>query len=196
MRKLIVCNLMSLDGYAAGPGGNVMVLPLDGSFSAYNVERLRSADTLLLGRTTFEGFLGYWPAVVDDEQQPPVEREISAINNRIEKVVVSDRLTADDTEPWRGSTRIVRRADAHGQIAELKRGDGGDIVMFGSMTLWNDLLAQGLVDELHLMVGNAALGEGVPAFSAATTATLSLAGVRQLEDSEHVLMTYVVSPAE
>lgn len=196
MRKLIVCNLMSLDGYAAGPGGNVMVLPLDESFSAYNVERLRSADTLLLGRTTFEGFLGYWPAVVDDEQQPPVEREISAINNRIEKVVVSDRLTADDTEPWRGSTRIVRRADAHGQIAELKRGDGGDILMFGSMTLWNDLLAQGLVDELHLMVGNAALGEGVPAFSAATTATLSLAGVRQLEDSEHVLMTYVVSPAE
>jgi hypothetical protein len=46
MRKLIVCNIMSLDGYCAGPGGNVMVLPLDEAFDAYCAERLRAADTL------------------------------------------------------------------------------------------------------------------------------------------------------
>ena len=193
MRKVIVCNLMSLDGYVAGPGGNLMVLPLDESFSAYNVERLRSAETLLLGRNTFEGFVGYWPGVAEDEDQPEDEREISRINNEIEKVVVSDSLTEEATGVWRDTTRIVRRADAHEQIAELRRGDGGDILMFGSATLWNDLLANGLVDELHLMVGNAVLVDGVPAFTSPPAGSLSLAEVRQLEGSQNVLMRYAVS---
>jgi hypothetical protein len=52
MRKLIVANIMSLDGYFEGPGGNVMVLPMDGFFDEHNLERLRAADTLLLGATT------------------------------------------------------------------------------------------------------------------------------------------------
>ena len=193
MRKVIVCNLMSLDGYVAGPGGNLMVLPLDESFSAYNVERLRSAETLLLGRNTFEGFVGYWPGVAEDEDQPEDEREISRINNEIEKVVVSDSLTEEATGVWRDTTRIVPRADAHEQIAELRRGDGGDILTFGSATLWNDLLANGLVDELHLMVGNAVLVDGVPAFTSPPAGSLSLAEVRRLEGSQNVLMRYAVS---
>ena len=52
MRKLIVTNIVSLDGYYTGPDNNVMVLPMDGAFDLYNVERLRAADTLLLGRST------------------------------------------------------------------------------------------------------------------------------------------------
>lgn len=192
MSKLVVSNLMSLDGYISGPGGDVMVLPLDESFSAYNVERLRAADTMLVGRTTYSGFLSYWPAIADVQSQPAVEREISGINNRIDKVVVSDTLSPDDTGVWRETTRILRRAEAHEQIAELKRHGDGDILTFGSTTLWNDLLAAGLVDELHLMVGNAALGTGDPAFMAASPAALTLAEVRQLEGSNNVLLTYVV----
>lgn len=56
MRKLVVTMLISLDGYVALPGGDFMAMPLDESFSAYNLQRLRTADTLLLGRTTFVGF--------------------------------------------------------------------------------------------------------------------------------------------
>lgn len=61
MRKLIVSNIVSLDGYCAGPGGDVMALPMDDSFDTYNVERLQAADTLLLGRKTYELFKGFWP---------------------------------------------------------------------------------------------------------------------------------------
>jgi dihydrofolate reductase len=193
MRKLIVTNLMSLDGYIAGPGGNVMVLPLDESFSAYNVERMRQADTILLGRTTYEGFRGYWPDIADDESQPPVEREISSINNTIEKVVISDTLT--DTGPWADTTRIVSRSDAHDAVRELKAGDGGDILVFGSATMWNDLFAHGLVDELHLMVGNAPIGGGLPAFSAGSDVRLTLQEARQLEGSQNVLLRYAVPTA-
>jgi dihydrofolate reductase len=191
MRKLVVTILTSLDGYAAGPGGDVMALPLDESFSAYNVERLRVADTLLLGRVTFEGFRSYWPGVADDPDQPDIEREISRRNTAARKIVVSDSLTADEVAGW-GETQVVRRADAHRAVAELKQEDGADILTFGSMTLWNDLLAAGLVDELHLMVGNGVLGDGVPAFSARVPERLRLREVRRLEGSDNVLLVYAV----
>src|SRR5512145_431358 len=102
MRKLIVCNIMSLDGYYEGPGKNVMALfdyrfeayPADESFDAYNAERLRAADTLLLGRVSYELFKGYWPPVADDPNASPIARVISRLNNAIDKVVISDSLTS------------------------------------------------------------------------------------------------------
>jgi dihydrofolate reductase len=80
MRKLIVCNIVSLDGFFSGPGGNVMVMPFDNGFSDYNAERLRAADTLLLGRKSYEAFRSYWPAIAEDTTQPALEREISRLN--------------------------------------------------------------------------------------------------------------------
>src|SRR5881398_2610645 len=120
MPKLIVSNIMSLDGYYEGPGKDVMVLPMDEAFDAYNAERLRAADTLLLGRTTYDGFKGFWPSVADDPKARPIHREISRLDNAIDKVVVSDTLTSEQTKPWQ-NTRIISRASAHEQIAELKR---------------------------------------------------------------------------
>ncbi len=194
MRKVIVCNIMSLDGYYTGPGDNVMALPMDPSFDAYNAERLRAADTLLLGRNSYEGFKGFWPSVADDPnpQWTPTHREISRLDNAIDKVVVSDTLTPDKTAPWH-NTRIIRRAAAHEQIADLKRQPGKDILIFGSHTLWNDLLAHDLVDELHLMIGNVILGAGTPTFTGKSAGSLRLIDTRRRDDSDNVVVQYEVS---
>jgi len=196
MRKLIVCNIISVDGFYSGPNDDVMAMPFDVPFDDYNAERLRAADTLLLGRRSFEGFKGYWPSIADNTDARPVEREISRLDNAIDKVVVSDSLTDADLDPWT-NTRIVRRAAARDAIAELKRGPGREILMFGSHILWNDLLKAGLVDELHLMIGSAFLGDGVPVFDGPRTG-LRLLDARVLDGSQLVLARYApeaVAPA-
>jgi dihydrofolate reductase len=133
MRRLTVSNAMSLDGFFEGPDENVMALPLDEAFDACNAERLRAAETLLLGQKTYVGFKSFWPSVQDDPDATPTNREISRLDDAIDKVVTSDSLTTEQTGPWRKNTRIIGRSDAHKQIAELKRESGGDILVTGDV---------------------------------------------------------------
>src|SRR5215207_3165746 len=199
MAKLIVSNIVSVDGYYEGPSKNAMdpfgyrfeAYPADESFDAYNAARLRAADTLLLGRTSYEGFKSYWPPVAEDPDAAPIEREISQLNNAIDKVVVSDSLAADETERWH-NTRIISRAEAHEQIAELKGQPGKDILVFASRTLWNDLLANDLVDELHLMIGPVVLGAGTPVFDGQPAVSLRLIDTGTWDGSGNVLVRYEV----
>jgi dihydrofolate reductase len=205
MRKVMVANIMSLDGYFEGPDANVMVLPMDGFFDEHNLELLRAADTLLLGATTYQGLKGYWPSVAENPAVSPavtinpavadLHRETGRRNNEIQKVVVSDSLSVEDTAPWTETTTIVRRADARQAVTELKDRPGKDILTFGSRTLWNDLLAAGLVDELHIMVGAAVLGGGTPAFGAGPFPPLRLVSTRRRDGSDNVLLRYRVGAA-
>src|SRR3712207_2441132 len=192
MRKVVVSSIVSLDGYVAGPGGNVMALPMDAFFDEHNLERQRSADALLLGRTTYLGLKGYWPAIAEDPGRSPavqldpstadLHRETAQRNNTLRKVVVSDTLTRAETDPWTETTTFVRRADAHETVRRLKDQAGGDLLVFGSSTLWEDLLHAGLVDELHLLVAPVVLASGLPAYGPGPVPPLRLFDVRRREE--------------
>ncbi|EFH88338.1 dihydrofolate reductase family protein [Ktedonobacter racemifer] len=192
MRKIIVFNIISLDGYHTGPNNDVTVMfpMMGGVFDTYNAELLRTADVHLVGRVSFELFHSFWPRVAenpDSEEWTPEQRELSQAGRSVSPIVVSDTLTGN----W-PDISIIRRADAHQKIAELKRQAGKDILITGSRTLWNDLLAHDLVDEIHLMIGNVVLGEGVPAFVGKPPASLRLVEVRSWKDSDNILLRYEV----
>jgi dihydrofolate reductase len=194
MRSVIVCNIMSIDGYYEGPGGNVMALNMDEAFDAYNLERIRNAGTVLLGRTSYDGFSSYWPGIADAPPDPANRalsddnRELSRIYNGLEEVVVTDRDAPADDNPWHDTTTTIRRDDVVDWLAQARVRDTGDILIFGSRTMWHGLLRQGQVDELHLMVGPRALGGGTPMF--AETAGLTLLDTRRFEGSDNVLLRY------
>ncbi len=115
------------------------------------------------------------------------QRELSQAGKSVKGIVVSDTLNGN----WQ-DVRIIRRRDAYQQIAELKRQEGNDILITGSRTLWNDLLAHDLVDEIHLLIGNLILGQGVPVFVGQTPASLRLIDTRRWEDSDNILLRYAV----
>ncbi len=190
MSKLIISTMISTDGYMSGLDGDLSKIPFEpnDSFSRHNLKLLEGAGTHLFGAKSFAGMVQYWPAVADDPEQPQLEKDIAARNAVISKVVVSDSLTADDAGPWRDTTTIVSRADAHDHIAELRAGDSGDIIMFGSGILANDLMAAGLVDEVLLLVGAGVATEGIPAFLAAPAKALTLADVSRLPESANTAL--------
>ena len=133
------------------------------------------------------------PAVAANPSVADIHQETGQRNNEIQKVVVSDSLSADETAPWTETTTIVRRDDARQAVADLKNRSGKDILMFGSRTLWNDLLVARLVDELHLMVGATVLGGGPRTFDAGKASPLRLVEARRREGSDNVLLRYEVA---
>ena len=188
MRKYIVSVITTVDGYFEGPGRDVMAMPFDDGFSRYNLELLRNADTVIHGSRWFDGG-AYWSRVADDESEPAIEREIGRINADLDRLVVSDSLRPDPAWPWAARTRIVGVTEASEAVAALKRGEGRDILSFGSATTWNPLLESGLVDELHVLVGPALLGDGTKLFTGSRR-PLRLLGSHVLEGSQLVQLRY------
>jgi dihydrofolate reductase len=194
MRKLIVTVISTLDGYAAGPGGNVFAMPIDLGFDRYNLNRMQAADTMLFGATTFRQARTYWPKPAHDPNAPEVEREISRLYNILEKVVVSDTLQPNDTGPWTATTEVVPRASARERLRDLKTGSGGDILCFGSLTTWNALLAHDLIDELHVLVGPGAIDGGLRTFQRPLDGRLTLQGVERIAESNLAALQYHLVP--
>ncbi len=187
MAKLVVSILSSLDNYCAGPGGRLDGLPMGPAFGVHNLDLMRSAGTLLFGAVTYPMFEGYWPNV--DRGGDPVQGEIAERCDTSRKLIVSDRLVVAQSSPW-ADAEVVSRSRAHRRIAELKAEAGDDLLIFGSTVLFNDLLRHGLVDELHLLVGNVVLGGGVPTFQPGVTAPFRLLGQRRLPGSDIAALHY------
>ncbi|MER6948085.1 dihydrofolate reductase family protein [Nonomuraea sp. NPDC000554] len=171
MRRLKLQVQVTVDGYMAGPNGEMdwMMLPWTGDINAYINALEESVDRILLGRKLAEGFIPAWASRPESED----EKTIDWMNNT-PKVVISNSLTES---PWENAT--VVGGDLAETINQLKAQPGGDMIVYGGGSLVASLIANKLIDELHLFVNPTASGAGMPVFADRTE--LRLVAARSFE---------------
>jgi dihydrofolate reductase len=154
MGKIVVTEFISLDGVVEDPGGSEDFKHSGWSFeiergdegNQFKLDETMSAEALLLGRRTYEGFADAWPSR---------EGEFADKFNNMPKYVVSSTLK--DPE-WTNST--VLDGDVADEVSKLREEHDGEVVVHGSVQLVQALIEHGLVDELRLMVFPVVLGAG------------------------------------
>jgi dihydrofolate reductase len=158
MRKLVVWNLMTLDGYFEGTKAwdiDFHHLAWGPELEAYSEQFGEEGDLLVFGRKTYEGMAAYWTTAEGEEA-------VKAYMNRIAKIAVSRTMT---TAEW-NNTRVV--SDPVAELSKLKAEEGKTIFIFGSAELADSLLKEGLIDEIRICLVPVVLGGGNPHFKPAT----------------------------
>lgn len=152
MRKLFWQISTTLDGFMEGPNHELDDTAgiSDPDFDRYASEMLQSIDAMLLGRVTYELFVGYWPSATGAD----AERM-----NSLPKIVFSRTLRDVN---WHNAR--LARGDAIDEVTRLKQQPGRDIALFGSAKLAATLAQHGLIDEYRIFVSPVVLGSGSPAF--------------------------------
>ena len=153
MRKLIMWNMVTLDGLFEGP----KKWDLDwhnyvwgDELEAFSLDQLRTVGMLLFGRITYEGMAAYWTT----EQGP-----VADLMNSLPKVVFSRTLTKAE---WQNSTLVNDKAAE--AVRALKEQSGKDLFIFGSADLSSRMMQAGLIDEYRLGLNPLVLGGGTPLF--------------------------------
>jgi len=191
--KLVVTSFVTLDGIVEGPGydehrtgRNAWALRVQTEDDeVYNKSQIMSADALLLGRRTWQIWAAFWPTASGGDP------EMTEKMNAIPKYVASNTLRRAD---WNNTT--ILSGDVATQVAKLKAEPGGDLVVYGSPDLVDELLRHDLVDEFRLLIYPVILGSGKRLFrDRLDIHHLRLVDTRSF-DSGVVLHTYVPASTE
>jgi dihydrofolate reductase len=176
MRTIYAFEMITLDGFYAGPNDEFDWPNVDAEFETWSLAQLDRSDTIVFGRATYEGMAAYWPGA-------PADDATAQRMNSYSKIVVSRTLRNAD---WNNS-RIARGVN---EIAELKGRSGKDIAVFGSFELTVSLIEAGLLDELRIIVNPIVLGSGKSLLTSTDKRIgFALKSTQQFE-SGNVLLTY------
>jgi dihydrofolate reductase len=162
MRKLISFMHISLDGFVAGPKGEMGWIKVDQEIFDYVAKRISEGSSAMYGRVTYEMMESYWPAAGSKPNASKHDIEHSKWYNNVHKIVLSRTMKGADLP----NTTIISDNIAE-RINEIKQsGSNGndEILLFGSPTATHSLIQLGLIDGYWLFVNPVVLGQGIPLF--------------------------------
>lgn len=181
MRRVTVFNLVTLDGYFAGQGGDISWHMVDEEFQELANAASNSGNTLLFGRVTYELMKSYWPTPEALKDDPIVAQGM----NKSEKIVFSRSLNKAD---W-NNTRLVK-GDMIEEVRKLKQGSGKDLTVLGSGSIVSQLAQAGLIDEYQILLNPVVIGKGKTMFEGVKDHfTLKLTKTRVFGNG-NILLTY------
>jgi len=152
MRKVIMFNLITLDGYFEGNNKwDISWHQVDDEFNEFSIEQLSQCSGLIFGRVTYEGMASYWPTPTAIENDPIVAGKM----NSVPKFVFSKTF---EKAGWNNTMLI--KGDAIEELKKLKHLPGKDLFIFGSANLSSTFTRNGLIDEYRLMINPIVLGTG------------------------------------
>lgn len=169
MRKLKLQVQMSVDGYIAGPNGEMdwMVWDWDNELKKYVTDLTERFDCILLGRKLAQGFIPYWQAVAANPDDPEFKGGTKITNTY--KVVFTKTL---DKSEWDHTD--IATGDLADEINKLKNQDGKDMIVYGGATFVSALIKARLIDEFHIFINPAIIGDGMTIFKQADRQNLAL----------------------
>ena len=183
MRKLIVQEMLSVDGFYCGPHGEIDWHNVDAEFNETAIAFLDTLDTLMFGRVTYEMMASYWPTEAALKDDPHVASRMNAL----QKIYFSR-----DAEklPWNHSLKL---SEIHADdIRAMKEAPGKDIAIFGSGNIIEQLMPFDVIDEFRFMINPVILGKGRTIFSTLNkTKTLQLRETKTFANG-NVLLVYTI----
>ena len=162
VRKIIASNMITLDGFFAGPNGEIDWFFGGEDFYAGAPAELNAVDTILMGRVNYEGMLSYWTSPAALEGNPVVAERM----NSPEKIVFSRTLDKVEWGKW-DNARLVK-GDIGEEVRKLKQQPGGNMLMFGSGSITSQLADLGLIDLYIFFVNPVVIGSGKTLFATLT----------------------------
>ena len=168
MRKLKLQMQLSVDGFSAGPNGELdwMTWNWDEELKKFVDDLHHTVDTILLGRKMTEGFISHWTDIVKNK---PEDESYSFAKKMVDfhKVVFTKTL---DRSTWENTA--LAKGDISDEVNQLKKQKGKDIIVYGGAGFVSSLIKEGLIDELNLFINPTAIGNGLNIFSDRTNLKL------------------------
>jgi len=159
MKPIVLFMHVSLDGFVAGPNGEMDWITVDDEIFDYVGNRINETDTALYGRVTYQMMEAYWPTAADSPNATKHDIEHSAWYSKVSKVVLSKTMKGQNIP----NTKIISD-NIPAQVNELKQQPGKEIVIFGSPSAGHTLMKDQLIDGYWLFVNPVVLGNGIPLF--------------------------------
>lgn len=160
MRKIISFMHISLDGFVAGPNGEMDWIKVDEEIFDFVGRRISRGDTALYGRVTYQMMENYWPTAAQKPSATKHDIEHSKWYSKVRKVVLSKTMS----DAGLSNTQIISN-NLSDTINEIKQQAGEDILLFGSPSATHSLIQLNLIDGYWLFVNPIILGRGIPLFT-------------------------------